>query len=85
MTDGLQYLGWASTFLVLLGFWANSKNERLIAFTAWIIGDIGWIVYDIYINNWSHMTLSAVIIALNLFGIYNTNKHDSKRISKISK
>jgi hypothetical protein len=81
MTDGLEYLGWVSTFLVLVGFWANSKNKRLVAFIAWILGDIGWIIYDVYISNWSHMTLSAVIIGLNVFGIYN-NKNDNKTISK---
>jgi hypothetical protein len=84
MTDGLLYLGWWSTFIVLLGFWANSKNERNAAFILWIVGDVGWIIYDVFINNWSHMTLSAVIIALNIFGIYNNNKHDNKRISKIN-
>ena len=85
MIEGLSYLGWAATFLVLLGFWANSKNERLIAFTAWILGDIAWVVYDVYIANWSHMALSAIIIGFNVFGIYNNNKNDSKRISKVSK
>ena len=77
MTDGLIYLGWFATFLVLLGFWANSKNERLVAFIAWIVGDILWVLYDVYINNWSHMTLSAVIIGLNVFGIYNSRKNNN--------
>ena len=37
---------------------------------AWIIGDTGWIVYDYLINNFSHLTLSVVIIAINMYGIY---------------
>ena len=37
---------------------------------AWCVGDLGWIVYDIHINNPSHATLSLVIIIINLFGMY---------------
>jgi hypothetical protein len=37
---------------------------------AWCVGDLGWIVYDIHINNLSHATLSLIIILINLFGIY---------------
>jgi hypothetical protein len=36
---------------------------------AWIIGDIGWVSYDLYINNISHLVLSFVIISINLYGI----------------
>ena len=78
----LEYLGWIATALVLIGFWANSKNQRFLAFITWIVGDVLWIIYDVYIDNWSHLCLSAVIIGFNLFGIYNNFKNDNKRISK---
>jgi hypothetical protein len=38
--------------------------------TTWIVGDIIWITYDIFIENWSHMVLSSVIIGINIYGIY---------------
>ncbi len=37
---------------------------------AWCAGDLGWIIYDIHINNLSHATLSLIIILINVFGIY---------------
>lgn len=62
-------LGWISTALVLIGYFANAKGYHLIAMMAWIIGDAGWIWYDVYIANYSHMFLSFVIISINVFGI----------------
>ena len=42
--------------------------------TVWIIGDIGWITYDFFIDNISHLVLSVVIISINLYGIFNIKK-----------
>ena len=81
----LEYLGWIATALVLIGFWANSKNKRFLAFITWIIGDACWVIYDVYITNWSHLVLSFIIIAFNLYGIYNNFKHDNKGISETHK
>ena len=66
----IENLGWISTVLVLLGYILNSNEKPRHAMIAWIIGDTGWIVYDYLINNFSHLTLSAVIIAINVYGIY---------------
>lgn len=80
MNNFIEILGWLSTALVLCGFYFNSKNRRHLAFVTWIMGDVGWIVYDVYIDNWSHMALSLIIIFLNLYGIYNNFKHDNQGI-----
>ena len=45
----------------------------------WIVGDIGWITYDIFIQNMSHMVLSLVIIIINLYGIYNNIKRKKRK------
>ena len=37
--------------------------------------NINWIVYDIYINNMSHMVLGIVIIAINSYGIFRYFKN----------
>ena len=50
----------------------------------WIVGDIGWITYDFYIDNISHLVLSAVIISINLYGIFNI-KRMQKGVVKKSK
>ena len=70
----IEILGWSSTALVLLGFVFNSKGKYTLAMITWIVGDIGWITYDFYIANFSHLVLSAVIISINLYGIYNIKK-----------
>jgi len=67
----IQILGWLSTALVLVGYFLNSQQKVKLAMITWITGDIGWIIYDIGINNLSHAVLSFVIIGLNIYGIIN--------------
>jgi len=76
----IEIIGWLCTGLVVLGYYLNSKLRLKQAITVWIIGDIGWITYDVFIDNWSHATLSFLIIGLNLYGIYNIKKgkHDKQ-------
>ena len=79
----IEIIGWSSTILVLCGYWFNANNKRAYAFTTWIVGDIGWVTYDICIQNWSHLGLSATIISLNIFGmiqIYKNNKLIQKKV-----
>ena len=47
----IELLGWLSTGLVLAGYILNANNKRLGAMIAWIIGDLGWVTYDFYIDN----------------------------------
>ena len=67
----IETLGWISTALVLAGYILNARQFSKSAMVAWIAGDIGWITYDFYIDNFSHLVLSSVIIAINLYGIWN--------------
>ena len=67
----IEALGWISTALVLIGYILNARQYSKQAMIAWIVGDIGWIIYDFYIDNFSHLVLSLVIIAINLYGIWN--------------
>jgi hypothetical protein len=66
----IEALGWTSTVLVLFGYILNAKMKHQAAMVAWIVGDIGWITYDFFITNISHLVLSLVIISINLYGIY---------------
>ncbi len=70
----IEILGWFSTLLVLIGFVFNAKKQLYWALIIWIIGDIGWIVYDIMINNYSHCALSTIIIIINTYGLFNAKK-----------
>ena len=74
----IEILGWVSTAMILLGAFVNAKGFYKYAMIIWIIGDIGWIMYDIYIHNISHMFLSLVIIGINSFGIHRIWKQSSQ-------
>jgi hypothetical protein len=75
----IEILGWLSTALVLLGYITNARGLTKWAMITWILGDCGWIMYDVYIQNISHMALSLVIIVINLTGIYRLWKLSSKK------
>ena len=77
----IELLGWTSTALVLIGYILNAKQKFKLAMTVWIIGDIGWITYDFFIDNISHLVLSVVIISINLYGIY---QHKIAKKDKVS-
>lgn len=70
----IEALGWISTVLVLIGYTLNAKGKFQYAMVAWIVGDVGWITYDFYISNFSHLALSSIIIVLNLYGIWNIKR-----------
>ena len=78
----IESLGWIGTALILLGTFVNARGLFLYAFIIWIIGDITWIVYDSFINNFSHLSLSATIILINLYGIYNNRTRITRRSTK---
>ena len=57
----IELLGWLSTGLVLAGYILNANNKRLGAMIAWIIGDLGWVTYDFYIDNISYITYEIIV------------------------
>jgi len=74
----IEALGWVSTLLVLTGYILNARQLTKYAMATWILGDIGWVVYDFFIYNISHMMLSFIIITINIYGIYNVCKEKNK-------
>jgi hypothetical protein len=70
----IEALGWFCTALVLIGFIVNARGQFLPALIWWIVGDAGWIIYDLYIHNISHLVLGIIIIAINSYGIYRYQK-----------
>ena len=74
----IEALGWVSTLLVLTGYILNARQLTKYAMATWILGDIGWVVYDFFIYNISHMMLSFIIITINIYGRYNVCKEKNK-------
>ena len=77
----IEVLGWTSTALILLGYILNAKMKYRAAMIIWIVGDIGWITYDFFITNISHLVLSAVIISINLYGIFQQKKAQKDNVT----
>jgi hypothetical protein len=46
----IEALGWISTGLVLVGYISNATGNTKLAMVTWIVGDIGWITYDFFID-----------------------------------
>jgi len=64
-------LSWIATILILAGCIANARKHHVLAVVLWTLGDISWIIFDIYIANYSHIVLSSAIIFINLYAIKN--------------
>jgi hypothetical protein len=74
----IEVLGWFSTLLVLIGYILNANQLTKLAMITWIVGDTGWIVYDFFIDNISHLALSLIIISINVYGIWKLLSHNTK-------
>ena len=75
----VEFLGWFSTALILLAYVFNSKGHTRAAMWTWIIGDVCYITYDLFIVNYSHMVLSLIVILINVYGIYNNLKKKKRK------
>lgn len=74
----IELLGWFSTLLVLVGYILNANQLTKLAMITWIVGDTGWIAYDFFIDNISHLALSLIIISINVYGIWKLLSHNMK-------
>ena len=74
----MELFGWICTIMIVIGFILNSIGKLKYAIYVWIIGDIGWILYDISIRNYSHLALSIIIIVINVYGLYKIKENEDK-------
>ncbi len=72
----IDILGWFATLLVLGGYLLNANRKHFAAIVVWIVGDIGWITYDLYRCIYPHLALSCVIICINVYAIFNILRHN---------
>lgn len=74
----MELFGWICTIMIVIGFILNSIGKLKYAIYVWIIGDIGWILYDLSIRNYSHLALSIIIIIINVYGLYKLKENEDK-------
>jgi hypothetical protein len=70
----IDILGWFATLLVLSGYLLNAGRKHFTAVVVWLVGDVSWIIYDVYRGIYPHLALSCVIICINLYAIVNILK-----------
>lgn len=73
----IELLGYFCTACTLLGVFLNARKIR-IGFLAWIVGDIGWIIYSLFTHTYAHGVLCVTIIFLNVYGYYHWGKEETK-------
>lgn len=65
----LDVLGWISTSLTLLGIWLLGA-KRIEAFVASGAGNVCWIWYGTYKQDWPLVGVNLVILCMNMRNIY---------------
>ena len=63
----IELIGWVATMLLLVGYYLNAK-KLLVSWIIWIIGNSAMAVYAYMIDSMSVVTLSVVLVGLNLYG-----------------
>lgn len=69
----MQIISWITTAICLLGTIFNVKKINF-CFYLWLLGNILWIVVDIYNGLWSRMLLDIVQGVLAIWGIVEWRK-----------
>jgi len=76
----IELVGWISTWLLLFEYIFNSRMKYKLALLSWISGDVGYIFYNIKIDNYSHLFLCITLIIINIYGMYNVLKNEKVKI-----
>ena len=68
----IEFLGWISFLFILIGYYLNAKlNKKCFYF--WVIGNILYSLYGIYINAIPIIATSILVLAMNIYGFKNWN------------
>lgn len=66
---------WAVTMICLIGTVLNCKKFKS-CFVFWAIGNILWLIYDLYSGLYSRAFLDAVQLVLAIYGAYEWKRSD---------
>ena len=65
----IEFLGWIATALLLVGYYTNA-HQKQYSWLIWFVGNGIMSVYAHLIGSMSILTLSIVLMIINLYG-YN--------------
>ena len=70
-------LTWIIVGLSLLGAILNAR-AKLVGFYVWIVANILWVAFDIYIGAYSQAALFVVYTLISAYGIYSWKRQGRK-------
>jgi len=70
----IEWLGWAATILLLIGYYLNA-NKKISSWFFWFFGNTIMLVYAILIESYSVAFLSVFLMGMNVYG-YRSWKRD---------
>lgn len=68
---------WIATAISVFGSMLNAKKSKW-CFYVWILANVIWLVYDIYIRLYSRATLDIIQTVICISGIIYWNKSERK-------
>jgi len=69
----IDNLSWIITGLSIIGAIYNAKG-KIFGFYIWIIANLLWVGYDLYIQSYSQMVLFVVYTIISGYGIWQWKK-----------
>jgi len=69
----VEWIGWIATALLLYGYYTNA-NQKIYSWLIWIAGNTAMAVYASLIDSMSVVTLSVILVGLNIYGYRKWNK-----------
>jgi len=73
----LDTISWILTVWAIIGAILNARGS-IKGFYIWIVGNIGWVAYNLYIEEWALAALFVVYTLISTYGIYQWRKKKSK-------
>lgn len=78
-----QLLSWVLVIMSIIGnFFVVKKN--VVGQWIWAVSNLGWIIYDLYIANYSQASLFAIYFAMCVWGIITWSKAFSFQKNQVS-
>lgn len=68
--DTLSNLTWILVVLSILGNVFVIYDRKTMGYMTWLVANIGWITYNVYIKEFSQMSLFLVYTLLSILGIF---------------
>ena len=66
-------LTWLITLASLTGAFFNARKS-IVGFYIWIVANLSWVVYDLWINEYSQAVLFLAYTGITIYGIITWRK-----------